>query len=95
MREARLATWGPVQQRCADALHVEQSQISRWERGQSPSAYDLARFARACNRTVEDLLPGERAVVAEQLLLGLEPKAAAVVVDLVQLLRKGKRQKRA
>ena len=95
MRAARIATWGPVQQRCADALHVEQSQISRWERGQSPSPYDLARFARACNRTVEDLLPGRSTVVAEQLLLGLEPKAAAVVVDLVALLRQGGRRKRA
>lgn len=89
MREARVATWGPVQERCAEALKIRQSQISRWESGrQLPGAYDLARFARACNRTVDELLgSAQRPVLAEQLLLGLERKEAAVIVDLVVLLR--------
>ena len=92
MRKARVATWGPVQERCAEALGVRQSQISRWEAGQSPNIYELYRFARACNVTVDQLLgPARTTPLAEQLLLGLEPKAAAVVVELVEMLRRKRR----
>lgn len=92
MREARIATWGPVQERCAEALKIRQSQISRWESGrQTPGAYDLARFARACNRTIDELLgPAHTPPLGEQLLLGLEPKAAAAIIDLVELLKNRK-----
>jgi transcriptional regulator with XRE-family HTH domain len=93
MRAARIATWGNVQQDCADVLGIRQSQIWRWERGQSPGAYELMRFARASNRSVDELLGlPAKAHLAEQLLLGLEPKAQAVVVDLVELLRKPRRR---
>ncbi len=62
MRRARIATWGPVQERCAEALGIQQSQISRWEKGQSPNIYELSRFARACNITVDHLLGPARSV---------------------------------
>lgn len=53
------------------------------------------RFARACNTTVEALLgPAQRPPLAEQLLLGLEPSAAAVIVDLVDLLKSPERRPR-
>jgi transcriptional regulator with XRE-family HTH domain len=96
MRAARIATWGPVQERCAENLKIRQSQISRWESGQQmPGAYDLARFARACNKTVDELIgPTAAPAIAQQLLLGLEPAAAAVVVDLVELLRNRTRVKK-
>lgn len=51
------------------------------------------RFAKASNRSVDELLGiPVRSHVPEQLLLGLEPKAQAVLVDLVELLRKPKRK---
>lgn len=89
MRSARIATWGPIQERCAEALHVSQSQISRWERGQEPRPSDLLRFAQGCNVTVGYLLGEDRRVaVAEQLLLGLDAESAGVVVDLVRILKR-------
>jgi transcriptional regulator with XRE-family HTH domain len=92
MRAARITTWGPVQERCAEALHLSQSQISRWERGQEPRLFDLVRFARACNRTVDELLGSEALPpLSEQLLLGLDHQSATVVVELVQLLKHKRR----
>lgn len=88
MRLARLATYGPVQKACADALKVTQSQISRWESGQSlPRVTELIRFAEACNTTLEELV-GESKPVPRQLLLGLEPAAQGAIVDLVEIIKK-------
>jgi len=51
------------------------------------------RFARSSNTSVDELLGlPTRSHVPEQLLLGLEPKAQAVVVSLVELLRKARRK---
>jgi transcriptional regulator with XRE-family HTH domain len=90
MKQARIATWGPVQSQCASALRIKQSQISRWESATTlPRLTDLVRFARATGTTVEDLLGGSRSMkpFATQLLLGLEPEAQSVVVDLVEIIR--------
>lgn len=88
MRAARIATYGDVQQECANALGVAQSDISRWERGKSLPRLDLlVSFANNCNTTVEALLGGASRPQAEQLLLGLDTRARTIVVDLVDYLR--------
>lgn len=89
IRKARLATFGPVQQRCADAVRIEQSQISRWERGEAlPRLDQLMAFANSCGTTVDALLGGLSKPRAEQLLLGLDVEARTLVVELVHYLRR-------
>ncbi len=88
MRQARIATWGPVRRACAIAVRIPPSQISRWEAGETlPRLDDLVRFANACNTTVDHLLGRQARPLADQLLLGLDADAKAVVVDLVEYLR--------
>lgn len=94
MQQARIATWGPVRRACATATGIPASQISRWEAGQTlPRLYELVRFASACNTTVEDLLGRKPHPLADQLLLGLDAEAKAVVVDLVEYLRERRPRK--
>ena len=89
MRKARLATYGPVLQHCADAARVGQSQISRWERGEAlPRLDQLVAFANSCGTTVDALLGGLSKPRAEQLLLGLDVEARTLVVELVHYLRR-------
>jgi len=89
IRTARLDAYGPTQQRCADAIRIEQSQISRWERGESlPRLDQLLAFANACGTTVDALLGRSSKPNAEQLLLGLNIEAKTLVVDLVDYLRR-------
>ncbi len=92
MKKARIDHWGPKQANLARALKVSGSQISRWERGEStPRITELARFAAACNTPIDALLHGFSDVRGEQLLLDLEPAARAVVVDLVEYLKRPRR----
>jgi transcriptional regulator with XRE-family HTH domain len=89
IRAARVGTYGPIQQRCADAIRVDQSQISRWERGESlPRLDQLVALANACGTTVDALLGGLSKPSSEQLLLGLDGDARALVVGLVGYLRR-------
>ncbi len=88
MRRARVTTWGPIQKPCAEAMKVTQSQISRWESGESlPRITELIRFAEVCNVTLEELI-GPLKPVPSQLLLGLEADAQSAIVDLVEIIRK-------
>ncbi len=92
MRDARKACWGNQSQaEFARLLKVKRSQVTRWESGESlPRLPHLLRYAERCNTTAEALLKGfGRRPTIEQLPLGLDldPKARAVVVHLVDLLR--------
>lgn len=89
IRSVRLATWGPKQSVCADALRIQPSQISRWESGQTiPRVTELLRFAAACGTTLDELTRGHVPPAGTQLLLGLDADAQAAVVDLVEIIRR-------
>src|SRR5262245_18152095 len=83
MRAARVATYGDIQEQCARALGIAQSDISGWEHGRALPRLDLlVAFANACNTTVDALLGGAVHPQAEQLLLGLDERARTFVVEL-------------
>lgn len=71
----------------AEKVDVSQSRISRWESGRAiPNALELIRFAEACNTRPERLIEGVAMPTVEQLHMELDPKAGAIVGELVQIL---------
>ncbi|SRR5258708_4316589 len=93
IRSARVATWGPKQSACAAALRIHQSQLSRWESGETmPRITELLRIAAACGTTLDELTRGHVQTAGTQLLLGLDADAQAAVVDLVDIIRKKTRE---
>ena len=71
----------------ADKVGVSQSRISRWESGRAiPDALELMRFADACSTRPERLIEGVAMPTVEQLHMELDPKAGAIVGELVQIL---------
>lgn len=88
IHRARVETYGPKQVDFERATGISQSQISRWESGKTiPTVLQLIRVAEACNRTAEDLIVGLSEPEGAQLLLGLDERSQAVIVDLVALLK--------
>jgi transcriptional regulator with XRE-family HTH domain len=71
----------------ASKVGVSQSRISRWESGRAiPNALELIRFAEACSTRPERLIEGVAMPTVEQLHMELDPKAGAIVGELVQIL---------
>jgi transcriptional regulator with XRE-family HTH domain len=71
----------------APKVGVSQSRISRWESGRAiPNALELIRFAEACGTRPERLIEGVAMPTVEQLHMELDPKAGAIVGELVQIL---------
>ncbi len=92
LREARIRVYGGISQEAfANIVRVQQSQISRWESGESiPRLSELIRFAERCQTTPEELLRDLARPMASQVPLGLEfvePQARPVIVKLIDLLR--------
>ena len=57
MRERRLRGGIPTQRMVAEALGVQESSVSKWERGQSkPRADKLPLIAKLYGCTIEELL---------------------------------------
>ena len=82
----------------ARLLGVSQSDITRWESGERVFTIAQAvRFARACGRDATTLFSGVAPALARQELLplrGIEPRAAELVRDLVDVLRSRTRERR-
>jgi len=71
----------------AKKVGVSQSRISRWESGRAiPNALELIRFAESCSTRPERLIEGVAMPTVEQLHMELDPKAGAIVGELVQIL---------
>lgn len=92
MRAMRIAVFGEKSEtHVAGLMGVSQSEISRWEQGERVfTVAQAVRFARACGRDATRLFSGVAPALAEQELLplsGIEPPAADLVRDLVDMLR--------
>jgi transcriptional regulator with XRE-family HTH domain len=79
----------------ARLMGVSQPTLWRWEHGQGvPDALQLVRFAEVCGTSAKVLVEGLGRSAPHQLVLGLPPSTAAVVLQLVDLLKARERPAR-
>jgi transcriptional regulator with XRE-family HTH domain len=67
---------------------VSQPTLWRWEHGEGvPDVLQFVAYSEAIGLAPRELLPALGRSAPDQLLLGLEPDAAGVVIQLVDLLK--------